>query len=239
MAFYFNSPFFGRPFGAFGPFGRSPFDMFDDVFDRFPVLPPVFYRPGYELEDAEMADADHEQAEAGANAKAQAEASSTPSPVEGDTAKAAMDTAAEPAQVKDAAASTDTRAGEGTVADKAPAAAEQQVAVPAPASKPFSLALHRTDADYKLSYTLPASAPKDKLEISLSDDGSALTFKFEDRQESEGRKTYRRVERVWALPKDADSDKINAAWKDGKVEVIVGRKEVKEQPAGKKLISVL
>jgi HSP20 family molecular chaperone IbpA len=119
------------------------------------------------------------------------------------------------------------------------------VAAPAPQPPPFSLTVTPTESAYSLSYSLPPAA-KDSLQLALSPDSTYLTFTFEEKKDADGVKSWRKVERNWGLPDDADVESIEATWvedeeqKDVAVEVKVGRKNKEEmKKKGRKLISVL
>lgn len=253
MAFYFNSPFFRipAPYGGFfssplddllfdAPFGSSPFPTvgtgFFDPFRSFPRLQVVYRDADGDTPMDAAADQGEQQA-----ATKQEEAAPTEQVAAASPTPATEDKPAEPtAEAKPDTVTAEAAApAEAAPAPQASTSASTEVATK-PAYKPFSLSIAPTDEHYTLTYALPVTAPKESLEISLSPDGTSLSFKFEDKKEEEGRKSYRRVERVWGLPRDADTDKIEAAMKEnGVVEVRVGRKEVKEEVPKRKLISVL
>jgi HSP20 family molecular chaperone IbpA len=154
----------------------------------------------------------------------------------GEGAQDKTQTEAAPAPADATPAPTETIA---TAAEPDPAAtaseptnrASETTAITKPIARPFSLAVTPNETEYTLHFTLPTTIPKDSIELSVSPENTALTFKFEEKKEG----AYRRVERVWGLPRDADAERVEACWKEGGVEVKVGRKEVPK----KKLISVL
>jgi len=89
------------------------------------------------------------------------------------------------------------------------------------------------DDKYVLHADIPGVKPE---EIEISMDGGVLTIKGERKQEStEEKENYKRIERMhgvfyrrFALPDDADAEKIEASGKDGVLEVVIPKTEAQK-----------
>jgi len=89
------------------------------------------------------------------------------------------------------------------------------------------------DDKYLLHADIPGVKPE---EIEISMDNGVLTIKGERKHEStEEKENYKRIERMhgvfyrrFALPDDADAEKIKASGKDGVLEVVIPKTEAQK-----------
>ncbi|MFN4233302.1 MAG: Hsp20/alpha crystallin family protein [Bacteroidia bacterium] len=108
-----------------------------------------------------------------------------------------------------------------------------------------SVNVKESDADYKLELAAPG-LKKEDFKINL--DGNLLTISSEKKEEKEdkdkeGRYTrreynYQSFSRSFTLPENSKADDIKAEYKDGVLNVVIPKKEVKPIEPKAKLIEV-
>jgi len=106
-----------------------------------------------------------------------------------------------------------------------------------------SLDIKDNDKNYLINIEIPGVAKED---VDIRVDGNRLTISGEKKQEKKEEKEnyhcierrYGSFERVLTLPKDANSDNIDAKFKDGVLTVTIQRKAISEVPKEGKKIEV-
>ena len=96
----------------------------------------------------------------------------------------------------------------------------------------FAVDITETDSDYKIVADLPG-VDKDRLEVSIKDDQLSIAVNADEKSDEvvEGQKVIRRersqgkVTRTFRLSKELDSEKIQASYKDGVLNISIPKKE--------------
>ena len=93
--------------------------------------------------------------------------------------------------------------------------------------------LRETDKEFVLSATVPGMS-KDDIDISVTGDGITLSGERKTEEERPGERyhlrqqSYGKFSVTYALPSDVKTDKVKATYKDGVLEVVLPKAEVKE-----------
>lgn len=93
--------------------------------------------------------------------------------------------------------------------------------------------LRETDKEFILSATIPGMS-KDDIDINVTDDGITLTGERKTEEEKPGERyhlrqqSYGKFSVSYALPSDVKTDEVKATYRDGVLEVVLPKAEVKE-----------